>query len=169
MDVCYSCQITFFWDVTSYSLVDKFIQIIAAHLPNYKSKYIKLNVSISEMECCIVTILAPFWSPYTTIQCQISTWSAAFCTHCCNLEDTDLSFFLYKSRGMMAKVSWICCSRSSSVFWFGLTDLISGLDKPILFVLNGHSTNHNNGCQTALEQDMHNKVVLHLHNCPTEK
>jgi len=103
-------------DVTSYSLVEKFIQIVVAHLPDYKSQYIKLNVSISRMECYVVKILAPFWSPYTAIHCKISTWSAAFCTHSCNLEDTDSALFLYKSRGMMAEVSWICCSRSSSVF-----------------------------------------------------
>jgi len=47
-------------DVTSYSLVEKFIQIVVAHLPDYKSQYIKLNVSISRMECYVVKILAPF-------------------------------------------------------------------------------------------------------------
>jgi len=54
-------------------------------------------------------------------------------------------------------------------FWFGLTDLISGLYKPILFVLNGQSTNHDSGCQATFEQDVQNKEVLHFHNCPTEK
>jgi hypothetical protein len=86
--------------VISYSLVEKFIQIAAAYITNYKRKHIKLNVSISYMECYIVTILAP----YTTIQCQISTWTVAFYIYCYNLVDKDSTLFLYKSRGRVEKV-----------------------------------------------------------------
>jgi hypothetical protein len=54
-----------------------------------KNKYMTSDGFATEMESCIATILAPFESPYLTIQYRVPTSAPAFCTYFCSLKDTD--------------------------------------------------------------------------------